>query len=471
MPGPLLLRRGLAAVAVVAALAGPAAPASAADDRGPVRRVLILSLPGTTWEAVDGAHTPNLDRLFRESAVGSTSVRTVRRHTFPGDSYATFGAGTAAAGVPAVDGLAFAVEEPFEEGPAGDTYRRRTGRAPAGPIVSLAGRDLERDADRRYRGAEIGVFGDVLARSGIDRSVIANADEALTDRDAGTFRRQAVLALADRSGSLAGGRIDRTLLRPDPEAAFGIGLDADTALAAFRAAWSGPAERRAVVLLEASDLARVHRYRPHTSDARFRTMVRAALERADTLTGRALAEVDPSRDAVVVVAPSDPGDGVHLTVAALRAPGVSPGLLTSASTRRTGFVMQTDLAPTVLDLVGVARPDSMEGRAYEVEGPYHGGASGVPVGRFVEADREARFRDRMLAPVAATYVTLQILLSLAAGLALALARGPLRPGIRRGLCAVALGLMAVVPITFLPSVLDIAATGPYLLLVVGGAAA
>jgi hypothetical protein len=92
----------------------------------------------------------------------------------------------------------------------------------------------------------------------------------------------------------------------------------------------------------------------------------------------------------------------------------------------------------------------------------------VPVGRFVEADREARFRDRMLAPVAATYVTLQILLSLAA--ALALARRPLRSGVRRGLGFVALWLMAVVPLTFLPSVLDIATAGPYLLLVMGGAA-
>jgi hypothetical protein len=461
---------------MVAALAGPApdadaAAAAAATDPAPVRRVLILSLPGTTWAAVGDARTPNLDRLFGESAVGSTSVRTVRRHTFPGDGYATLGAGTAAAGVPAVDGLAFAVDELFEDGTAADAYRRRTGRAPSGPIVSLAGRALEQDAARRHRGAEIGALGDALARSGIGRAVVGNADEALGDRAVHTVQRQAVLALVDRHGSLPAGRVDRTLLRPDAPGAFGIGLDPDAALTALRDAWTGPAERQAVVLLEASDLARVSRYRPHTTEARYRAMFRAALEQADTLAGRALAEVDPARDAVVVVAPSDPGDGVHLTVAALRAPDVAPGLLTSASTRRPGFVMQTDLAPTVLDLFDLKRPGSMEGRPYEVEGPYHGGGSGVPVGRFVEADREARLRDRMVAPVAATYVTLQILLSLAAGLALALARGPVRPGIRRALSAVALGLMAVVPITFLPSVLDVATTGPYLLLVIGGAAA
>lgn len=475
MPGQLLLRRGLAAVVVVAALAGvPASGAGAAPAEPPVGRVLVLSLPGATWASIGDARVPHLEGLFRESAVGSTSVRTIRRHTFPGDGYATVGAGTAAAGVFGLDGLAFGVDEPFEDGTAGDAYRRRTGRAAPGTVVSLAGRALEQDADRRHRGAEIGVFGESLARAGVDRAVIGNADDALTDRRVGTFHREAVLALADHHGALPGGDVSRRLLRADPDGAFGISLDPDATLSAFRAAWAGPADRRAVVLLEASDLARVNAYRAHTSEERFRAMFRAALERADALVGRALAEVDSGRDAVVVVAPSDPGDGVHLTVAALRAPGVAPGLLSSASTRRAAFVMQTDLAPTVLDRLGVARPDSMEGRPYEVGGPFP--RSGIrtsaafPLDRFVEADREARFRDRMLAPVAATYVTLQILLSLAAGLAMALARGSMRPGIRRALSAVALGLMAVVPITFLPSVLDIATAGPYLLLVIGGAA-
>ena len=476
MPGLLLLRRGLAAVVVAAALTGsPASAAGAAPGDTPAGRVLVLSLPGVTWASVGDARVPHLEGLFRESAVGSTSVRTIRRHTFPGDGYVTVGAGTAAAGVFGLDGLAFGIDEPFEDGTAGDAYRRRTGRAAPGPVVSLAGRALEQDADRRHRGAEIGIFGETLARAGVDRAVIGNADEALADRRVDTFHREAVLALADRHGALPGGDVSRRLLRPDPDGAFGVSLDPDAALSAFRAAWVGPADRRAVVLLEASDLARVNAYRAHTSEERFRAMFRSALERADALVGRALAEVDPGRDAVVVVAPSDPGDGVHLTVAALRAPGVAPGLLSSASTRRAGFVMQTDLAPTVLDHLGVERPDSMEGRPYEVEGPFHGPAvresAGFPLRRFVEADREARFRDRMLAPVAATYVTLQILLSLAAGLALALARGPIRPGVRRGLSFVALWLMAVVPVTFLPSVLDIATAGPYLLLVIGGAAA
>ena len=50
---------------------------------------------------------------------------------------------------------------------------------------------------------------------------------------------------------------------------------------------------------------------------------------------------------------------------ALRAPDVEPGLLRSASTRRTGLVTLVDIAPTILDLAGVERPASMEGRRFE----------------------------------------------------------------------------------------------------------
>src|SRR5206468_10183814 len=92
--------------------------------------------------------------------------------------------------------------------------------------------------------------------------------------------------------------------------------------------------------------------------------------------------------------------------------------------------------------------------------------AGPPLARFVETDREARFRDRMLGPVAGAYVTIEILLSLAVGWVLA--RCPRRRGLRRGLDFVGLWLLAVVPLTFLGAVLDLDTTAPYLALVVGG---
>jgi hypothetical protein len=460
VPRCRLPRRTLAAIVLIAA-AGPLSPARAgsAAERLPVGRVLVLSLPGTTWEAVADARVPHLEALFRESAVGSTSVRTIRRTTYPGDGYVTIGAGAQAAGVAEVEGLAFDV---------GETSPGNTITGPDGAVVSLAMDELARDARRRYRGAEIGALGEALSRAGIPRGVVGNADRSASATGAGAYHREVALGVADRAGIVPAGEVGRGLLRPDGTAPFGLRLDRDATVRAFRDVWDVPG--RSVVLVEASDLARLHALQREQEGEPDRALARRTLESADELVGAVLARVDPQHDAVIVTSPSDPGDGVHLTVAALRAPGVAPGLLRSASTRRDGYVMLSDVAPTVLDLLGLGRPSAMEGRPYRVAEPVRTRGAAVPVGRFVEADDEARFRDRMLAPVAATYVTLQIVLSLVAALVLKMGQGALRTVARRVLGFVALWLMAVVPLTFLPAVLDIASVGPYLLLVAGGAA-
>ncbi|HZQ76559.1 MAG TPA: hypothetical protein VFE55_04460 [Acidimicrobiia bacterium] len=444
MPGRLPLRGVVAAAAVAGSTAAVAlAPAAGAATRPPVRRVLILSLPGTTWADIAGADVPNLKHLLAGAAVGSTSVRAVTKETDPGDGYATIGAGTAVAGPARLEGLAFNADE-CREPPGGiEEECRRSPVTETRAIVSVAIPELARDARHQHRGAEIGALGTALARAGVDRAVVGNADTALRSDDPRTFHREAALALADGHGAVQYGQMDRRLLAEDGAA---LHLDPVLTLQAFERAWDDAG--RTVVLLEASDLVRAHR---------------DALRATDRLIGQVLADVDFERDAVIVTGPSDPWDGVHLTVAALRAPGVRPGLLDSATTRRAGYVTLPDLAPTVLDLLGLPRPDSMEGRAYDV---HPRSWTAPPVARFVEADREARFRDRMLGPVAGTYVAVEILLSLV--VAFVLARLPGRRRLRRALDFVGLWLLAVVPLTFLGAVLDLNSVGPYLALVIGG---
>jgi hypothetical protein len=435
-----------AAVIAVTVLLTPDGAGAAA--RPPVRRVLILSLPGTTWADIAAADAPHLNAFFAEAAVGSTSVRGIRRRTLPGDGYTTIGAGTAAAGVSAVDGLAFDTAECRQPPPAIAPYcDRASATDPAAGIVSVAPAALARDARHRHRGAEIGALGDALARAGVARAVVGNADTSIDFGDPGTYHREAALALADRNGLVPGGDVGRDLLEAG---ASDVHLQPERTLLAFRTAWDVPG--RAVVLLEASDLARADET---TTAGTLRTM--------DQLVGRVLADVDPQRDAVIVTSPSDPSDGVHLTVAGLRAPGVRPGLLDSATTRRAGYVTLPDLGPTVLDLLDVPRPDSMEGRAYTVH-PRSWAAP--PLARFVHADQESRFRDRMVGPVAGTYVAIEILLSLVVGFVLA--RLPRWRRLRWGLDFVGLWLSAVVPLTFFGAVLGLHTVAPYLALVMGG---
>ena len=157
MPKAPGARRAAAGIALVAAAlaALPAGTAAAAAERPEVRRVLVLSLPGTTWAALSRGVTPNLDALLVRAAVGSTSLRGIERETRPGAGYVTIGAGTAAAGVPRVEGMADTVE---------------------GRIVARARPELAEDAERRHRGAEIGALGEALSEAGVARGVIGNAD-------------------------------------------------------------------------------------------------------------------------------------------------------------------------------------------------------------------------------------------------------------------------------------------------------
>src|SRR5205823_13535944 len=77
----------------------------------------------------------------------------------------------------------------------------------------------------------------------------------------------------------------------------------------------------------------------------------------------------------------------HLTPMVAVGPGVVRGYLHSPSTRRLGIVTLTDVAPTVLDSLGVPVPDGMIGHALR----YHPGS--VDLGMLARTDRDATYRE------------------------------------------------------------------------------
>jgi hypothetical protein len=114
-----------------------------------------------------------------------------------------------------------------------------------------------------------------------------------------------------------------------------------------------------------------------------------------------------------------------------------------------------DLAPTVLELVGVARPDSMRGRVLRTG---DGGGSAADRRSFLaDADAAARFRSRIQAPAAAIFIALQGLLAFATVLALAgwarLRRSAVLP-------TAAVMLLAYFPAVYLARALPLHDAGP-----------
>ncbi len=392
-----------AALALGATAAGPTAAGAAGPTAA--RRMLVVSLPMVTWADLDLDALPNLRGLLAGSAVADLSVRGVDIRPTIGDAYATISAGTRSVGT-AADGLGFGRDERFGGERACAAAARNAGpdcaAMPGGSVVALGFPAVVRRNSPMLYDAEPGSLGQALATAGVNRAVIGNADEQLRVTD-NEYRRFAASALATANGVTPQGAVGSDLLQRDPAAAFGLSIRPDAFVAAFERAWSG----RSVVLVEDSDLLRYAAMRAQVATNARRALLDHALQIFDGVLGRMLASVDPARDAVLVVGPAHFGG--ELTVAALRAPGVAPGLATSGYTRRDGFVSIVDIAPTILDTLRVKIPASMEGRPLTVARA--GGSLAQHQNFLVAADRAAVFRDTLLNGVSGTLAILLVILS------------------------------------------------------------
>ena len=483
-------------VTLVGGLVSDVAAEGPTDDAplGRAERVLIFTVPTLSWADLEDHDAPNLQRLLAGSVVGDLSVRSVTQRTDAVDGYATLNVGTRTEGTSTgvlafVAGLARSgfsdqdgdpVEVPpgaldpdegvdevpdtllpnpeagpdqaetdtamppqigddYDGSPAAEEFAWRTGVMPAvGEVFNFGLVSMRRLNDRMLFGAEVGALGEALAAGGVDRAVVANADRG-QDSDDVEFRREASLGLIDRSGIVARGRVGRTLLEADPAAPFGTRYDNDEVADSFEEFWTP----NSVVLVEASDLARFEGAIPLMLEAQRDRLKGRAIARSDQLLGQLLESVDLERDAVVVVAPYATGESTALTAVGVHAPQVEPGLLSSGTTRRAGFVQTVDLAPSILSLVGIDPPSSMEGTLMERRGS--GGDDLSERSHFlVEADLAAKFRDDVLGLASTLFVLVQLVLW---GLAL-LTFSKRSPRLRVFTEICSLAVLVYLPVTF-----------------------
>jgi len=397
-------------VAILVQLVAPGRAVAQQQDTK-VRRVLLISLPATSWGDVQSGDDPNLQQLFTQSAVADMITRTAGRKSSIAAGYTALGAGGRASANTLLAPQAFETTEAYGDSTAGAVYRQRTGVEATGGIVHLGLEALvNENADGLYD-PTIGALGDTLEQARVPRAVVANGDGAqpVVDDPLQPYQRAAVNALMDSKGRVPAGSVSDDLLEPDPHAPFGLRTDNDAAYRAFSDAW----QQGGVVLVEGSDLLRADLYSDFLTDDQARVEKRAALHRVDELVGRMLADVDPAHDAVFVVSPASPRRGSGLAVTGIRAPGISPEFLRSATSRRNGFVYVIDIAPTILDLLGIDVPKEMEGRAMEV---VHGPARDQRVTTLVHANAEAVFRDSKVGLANNVALTLAVALALAAAL-------------------------------------------------------
>ena len=218
----------------------------------------------------------------------------------------------------------------------------------------------ERNA-RSREAAHVGALGDAVTSAG-----------GCTAADGG----QAALAAADGQGRVAPARRD-----PPPGAlpqAGPAGLVLDCALVVLPAPAVGAAGAQA------------------------RSTEAAAV---DALVG-AVEQARPAGSTLLVVGVSEaPGDDVaHLHVALATGPGLPPGALVSPSTGRAPYVQLVDVAPTVLQVLGLPRPAGMTGQPWRSEG------AAPTVRRLVDLDRRAVAQKAVTVPFFVVLMATQLVL-------------------------------------------------------------
>jgi hypothetical protein len=362
--------------------------------------VVVFGLGPYDFDDLGSGHAPTLARIRHEGAVGAMTVRTVARRPSLAEGYLSLGAG-ARVRVAAGAGLALPIDYEVDGVSAGELLSRATGSLPAGEIAVLGAPA----SVRANRGVEVasppGALGATLADAGIATAVIGVHDRPASALAGGTLDRPAALAVMSDELSVDTGSIDPDeLLVADPSGPFGVWSDPDAIVSATERAL----DTAGVVVVDPGDLQRVAAFRSSAMPGLSDRMRDVALARTDRLLAQLLDRIgDDTLVLVVSVAPR--GGAFRLTPVYAVGPGVpAESWITSASTKRTGLSTLTDLAPTIIEALGVEVPAQFPGTALRYErGP-------VDTELLLRYDRETNIRERTYYPQAQWFIIVQAIL-------------------------------------------------------------
>ncbi|MEP6526450.1 MAG: hypothetical protein ABJA86_04730 [Nocardioidaceae bacterium] len=268
--------------------------------------VIVVGVPGLTWAVVSKSRSPALWTLASGGSSGLLTTRAAVSQTCPWDGWVTLGAGNRAVyPKPALDPAAATDPSAPEETPG---CAWQSGDPPL--IDGRTSPDVTTANDSRNYGAEVALLGTQLSCT---TSVGADAP----------------LAVAAPSA-----RVETANLPAVP------------------AGWRRLVDTCPLTLVAAQPVSA-----SLPGDG--------AVDELDQILSGVAAATAGQADVVIVVGISEIGvETSRLHVAVMYGRGITPGLLQSASTGRTGFVQLIDVAPTVLAALGQPAPSAMAGQPF-----------------------------------------------------------------------------------------------------------
>jgi len=275
--------------------------------------IVVIGAGGLSWSDVSPRTTPTLWSLLRDGATASVTVHSVHANTCPVDGWLTLGAGEQAGDA---------------DSPGGAGLDPGDGAKPpcrAYPALMTAGKVPHWSEYRAAAGASrfdasLGLLGDQIAGHGGCIQAIGPGAALGAARGSGMVVRYQQYDSSTLPAALS----------TCPATLIDVGSVRD------------PAD------LDARD-----EYRPKA----VRAQQVSALDARVALVLRAA----PAGTDVVLVSLADAGVTERLRMIAATGPHFGAGTLESGSTRAPGLVQLTDLAPTILQSLGIARPPSLGG--------------------------------------------------------------------------------------------------------------
>lgn len=425
-------RVSVALVVSLVSLVAAGALGSVVRAQEPCRRTVIVTLPGVTWQMVERYSPGAILRVAREGAIGSVSVRTNTPRTSYSSGFTTIGAGTRADGGRVAGGVAN--EGPpylLEDGPA--RYLMRDVRPGGVEEIAL----IAEGADYRPR---VGALASSLQETPV--VAVGNGDPGIDPPVPLGSGRYVLLAAMNERHVVEAAAVGPELLRKDPSFPWGARTDPVALREAVDEALSIPC---ALSIIDQGDLMRVDSFAKSRESAPGPAL-REALLATDAVVEQVADDLDAERDLLLVVSPTSPWweRKVHLGVAIAWGHGFPAGAgLESASTRQEHIVTLPDVAPTVLDHLGLRRPPGMIGRTFvPIE------AGGDRIARAVRLDEESVFAHEAQGPISTGFVLVQIVLYGVALAVLARRRPFSRPPSERATGWLELGGLAIAAFPF-----------------------
>ena len=386
---------GLALVVVLSLLSiVSAAPRGSALPRS--QRVVVFAFDHLGLTDLDRSDLPGLRGLVADGVAGALSVRTTDRRSLDrrsgtespsaADAWASLGASARVRSAPELVAASLS-----ESGIASTAMRtaRTQGRRDRAPSLP-------------------GALGDALHAAGKRTAFIGGA-RLITGTRAGF---PAATALADRFG-----RIDSVDVSPGLLEATRAAPGVRASVPGFVVAVASQVRTSDVVVVDPGEMARAY------DGGRDRL---AALRRTDAILA-GVRGVLPPGTTLVVVSATPPGAEWELTPLLVYSDPPASGTVASSSTRRSSMAVLTDVAPTVLNVVGARSGPGMTGAVLRR------GDGSFDTERFAGLSRDGAVRSRFFlgASVGYTVIVLAFYLLLLAALAAGLAddwRRPLRVG-------------------------------------------